>query len=423
MTSQPDPFATLTDLFTTPAAVSDVPEASVACEIEPRIECLLPGHLPVRAAVWFGPCAWALNADAGAAGLLRIEEDSIGLHCMADSVLPRPDREQDLGAAIELMAARCRRWAVVPAAEWDVVHLATAGFDRITILSGTDQAAVVAAYQLCKAFAALPDAMRLDLGVCFAGSAPSVAAETGSRLAETVHDQLGFEITIRESIHHIDASAAQSQACRFPHHPHGVDGVVADLHRGLAAASVESPALAAIEPEPSPALIEDSVPEPMIEVPPPPLVVADELLEPLSLDPPIERPECDLPIEQSDFESATEVEGLVGHVPGLMALPVGCPACPEVELAVDPGGRVHCLGRASALRQLQVASRWAADHHELLALACPGLLSDSVQEPSCHLFTPHPPELADLHGSDLQLHLLARVEVGSESTWYSCPLS
>ncbi|MAA51741.1 MAG: hypothetical protein CMJ41_01600 [Phycisphaerae bacterium] len=414
MTSQPDPFATLTDLFTTPAAVSDFPEAPVACEIEPRIECLLPGHLPVRAAVWFGPCAWALNADAGAAGLLRIEEDSIGLHCMADTVLPRPDREQALGAAIELMAARCRRWAVVPTADWDVVHLATAGFDRITILSGTDQAAVVAAYQLCKSFAALPDAVQLDLGVCFAGSTPSVAAETGSRLADTVHDQLGFEIAIRESLHHIDASAAQVQACRFPNHPHGIDGVVADLHRGLAAASAERPACAAVEPEPSPALLEDSVPEPMIDVPPPPLVVADELLQPLDLEPPIEQP---------DVEAEVDGDELTGHVPGLVALPVGCPACPEVELAVDTEGRVHCLGRTSALRQLQVASRWVTDHHELLALACPGLLSGSAQEPSCHLFTPHPPELADLHGSDLQLHLLTRVEVGSESTWYSCPLS
>lgn len=414
MTSQPDPFATLTDLFTTPVAGAEVLDAPKAIEVEPRIECLLPGHLPVRAAVWFGPCAWGLNADAGGVGLLRMEEDSIGLQCMADTVLPRPDQEHSLGAAIELMAARCRRWAVVPAAGWDVVHLATAGFDRITILSGTDQAAVVAAYQLCKSFSALPDAVQLDLGICFAGSPPSVAAETGSRLAETVRDQLGFEITIRESLHRIDASADQVQAGRFPHHPHGIDGVVADLHRGLAASAID-----ASDREDGPAVVgassvESGVPEPVIEVPPPPLVVADELLEPLELDPPFEE-DVDPP--------ATEPEGLVHHVADLVALPVGCPACPEVELAVDDEGRVHCLGRSSDLRQLQVAARWATDHRELLSLACPGLVSATVQEPCCHLFTSHPPELADLHGSDVRLHLLARIEVGTESTWYSCPLS
>ncbi|MEE2719406.1 MAG: hypothetical protein VX727_06450 [Planctomycetota bacterium] len=301
-----------------------------------------------------------------------------------------------------------------PCSGLDVVHLATAGFDRITILSGTDQAAVVAAYQLCKSFTALPGAVQLDLGICFAGSNPTVAGETGTRLAETVREQLGFELTIRESLHQIDAAGTQMQACRFPHHPHGVDGIVAELHRGLAAASADPPLPTAIEPELPPASIEESVPEPMIQVPPPPLVVADELLEPLDLDEPV------APTEPTSTVGEMQ---LAEHVPGLTMLPVGCPACSDVELAVDADGRLHCLGRESALRQLQVASRWAVEHHQLLALACPGSLSDSLLEPICHLFTSHPPDLADLHGSGLRLHLLTRVVVGSESTWYTCPLS
>lgn len=419
MSSQPDPFAALTDLFTTPATATAPPAEPDVVRIEPRIECLLPGHLPVRAAVWFGPCAWALNPDADAVGLLRIEEDSIGLQCMADAALPRPDQEQSLGASIERMAGPCRRWAVVPPAGWDVVHLATAGFDRITILSGTDQAAVVAAYQLCKAFTALPGAVQLDLGICFAGSDPTVAAETGTRLAETVREQLGFELAIRESLHQIDAAGSQVQACRFPHHPHGIDGVVAELHRGLAAATVDSPAPASTESMPP---VEQSVPEPVIQVPPPPLVVADELLEPLDLDEPVDSPEP-TPSPTRVSEVAVGAPGLAEHVTGLTALPVECPTCPDVELAVDGDGRLHCLGRESELRQLQVASRWAMEHHQLLALACPGSVAASPLEPTCHLFTSHPPDLADLHGSGLRLHLLTRVEVGSESTWFTCPLS
>jgi len=424
MTSQLDPFATLTDLFTTPASSSPAPAIPAAPEaamkIAPRIECLLPGHLPVRAAVWFGPCAWLLNQDADAGGLLRIEDDSTCLSCMSTSRLPDLGTGPTLPEAIEQMARHCRRWSVVPPTQWDAVHLATVGFDRITILSGTNQAAVVAAYQMCKTFTSLPGAVNVDLGICFAGSDEQTARETGARLVDTVREQLGFELALRGSLHRIDSGGADIQSCRCKHHEHGLDGLVSEIHRGIATAMSDQPG----EPGPdteTPVAIEpdrvlesacDAVPEPVVDMPPPPLVVTDDFAEPLDLDDP-----DPAPVAEPGSQHLAE------FVTGLSPLPVSSPTCPDVDLGVDPGGRIHCLSREANLRQLQVAARWVQDHHHLLCMACPSTLSASPVEPTCHLFTSHPPDLGDLHGSGIRLHLLTEVHVGSESTWFACPLS
>lgn len=423
MTSQQDPFTTLTDLFTTPLSTGSVSEPPVeparAMEITPRIECLVPGHLPVRAAVWFGPCAWSLNQDADAGGLLRIEDDSTCLSCMSTSRLPELGSGPSLSAAIERLARQCRRWSVVPPVHWDAVHLATVGFDRITILSGTNQAAVVAAYQMCKTFAGLPSAVQIDLGICFAGSDERTSHETGQRLADTVREQLGFELALRGSLHRIDSGGADVQSCRCDHHEHGLDGLVSDIHRGIATAMSDRPGepvssidTDAVDPAAVPKPSPTPVPEPMVEIPPPPLVVTDDLVEPLDLD----------DAEPRRIEEPAS-QHLAEFVTGLAPLPVSSPTCSDVDLGVDPSGRVHCLCREANLRQLRVAARWVLDHHHLLSLACPDTLVASPLEPTCHLFTSHPPDLSDLHGSGLRLHLLTQVRVGSESTWFACPLS
>lgn len=421
MTTQPDPFSALTDLFTTPSAAAAVVEPPRASTVTPRIECLIPGHLPVRAAVWLGPCTWALNPDADDAALLRIEDDSTCISLLSSTPLDQMDPTRSLAETIDRTAIRSRRWAIVPPMQWDAVHLATVGFDRITILSGTDQAAVVAAYQVCKTFAVLPGAVQLDLGICFAGSDGTTAEATGRRLADTVREQLGFELALRGHLHRIDDAGAQVQSSRCRSHEHGLDGLVSEIHRGLAATFAE-PA-EAFEPSPDESqnarelpVPSDSVPEPVLfDVPPPPLVIDEAESNPA------------VHVESESVEAASSPEvqerHLAEHVEGIDPLPVSSPTCPEIDLGVDSHGRVHCLCREPDLRQLRVVSRWVLEHHHILTLACPDRLSTSPLEPTCHLFTAHPPDLSDLHGSGLRLHLLTRVHVGRESTWFACPLS
>ncbi len=110
---------------------------------------------------------------------------------------------------------------------------------------------------------------------------------------------------------------------------------------------------------------------------------------------------------------------LASYVSGLEALPVRCPRHEEIEIAVDEKGQLHLLGEEGMLRQMQVVRRWAIEHRELLALALPKIRIDLSRPPHLHLFAEEPIAVADLHASDLRLHVLAPVKVGDQTGWYT----
>jgi hypothetical protein len=84
---------------------------------------------------------------------------------------------------------------------------------------------------------------------------------------------------------------------------------------------------------------------------------------------------------------------------------------------------VHLLGRADALRSMPVVAAWVRTHRELLSMACPGHHFDLAGRTVRHLFADEPLRLADLHASDLHLHVLAPVTVEGRTGWYAAPLN
>jgi hypothetical protein len=94
-----------------------------------------------------------------------------------------------------------------------------------------------------------------------------------------------------------------------------------------------------------------------------------------------------------------------------------------VELAVDSVGRLHLLGRENSLREMRLVENWARAHRELIAMACPQQPIDPGAKVTCHIFSPEPVSLADLHGADLRLHVLAPVQVNGQTGWYAAPLN
>ncbi len=115
---------------------------------------------------------------------------------------------------------------------------------------------------------------------------------------------------------------------------------------------------------------------------------------------------------------------LARFVAGLTALPVRPPDHERIELAVDERGRMHLLARESSLRELPVVEQWAHAHRELLAMACTQHRIDPAAGTAvCHVFTSEPATVADLHGSDWHLHVLAPVTLGDRTAWYSAPLN
>jgi len=114
---------------------------------------------------------------------------------------------------------------------------------------------------------------------------------------------------------------------------------------------------------------------------------------------------------------------LARFIEGLTPLPVRCPGHERLELAVDQAGRLHVIALEPHLRELAVVRSWARAHRELLGMACRGQLTDPAAEAVCHVVSDRPASLADLHGSDLRLHVLAPVTVEGKQGWYAAPLN
>ncbi|MEM6332249.1 MAG: hypothetical protein AAF823_02800, partial [Planctomycetota bacterium] len=138
-----------------------------------------------------------------------------------------------------------------------------------------------------------------------------------------------------------------------------------------------------------------------------------------------------------------------GHNP----LDPRCPRHPEVELLLDPAGRLHLLApptpsaQAAAERSAAAGSptqtpadpntallqaletrQWAVEHLDLLALAHRNLRFDRAAAPALHLFTttPHTATHLATHlgpAIHLRLHLLQHVTLGNQSTWLATPLT
>jgi len=124
-------------------------------------------------------------------------------------------------------------------------------------------------------------------------------------------------------------------------------------------------------------------------------------------------------------------------IPGGLALEARCPSQPHTQLALDSMGRLHLLHRhdsaegdpptpKEAIVELVAVRDWARQHRQLLQLTERGRRFDPEADPVLHLFT----DRADLSvnlvarlGELLKLHLLRDVAVGEERTFFCTPLS
>ncbi len=411
MTSHLDTYAALTALFTTSdtaevqVADHDAPPPTVVVPPRPRIECVVPGHLPVRAGVWFLPSAYRLAGEGNAGVLIQCEEDlaqltAFGIHGASG----------DRSTLLESLATQSRRWFLLPPNGVDPGAYASLGVDRITILTGTDQAAVVAAYQTIKSIVAGCGAEReqLDLGLFIAGSSDSAAAEAAERLAETSRQQLGCELTLRGSMHQLEAVDCSLHRDHV-HLEGGVGRLVSDIRHAIASASTSARDLPKSE-----------VPMPVVA--PPLAVVAEDEAPAPCIELPVGAPVQPVasPPEPSGDSTCDSLASCVGALTGL---PVRCPHHASIELAADAQGVVHVLGMFEELPAVLAVEAWARAHAELLSMACRDASIAIDMPPQAHIFAETVEELAALQGTPLRLHVLATVEVGPHRTRHATALS
>ena len=413
-----------------------------------RVEAVLLGHLPVRASIWVRQYASAVAGGMGRpVGLLRVgpEVSSVELVGPGSGELAAAGGEPagSLEAALRLAGGLTDRW-IVRVDETAEPGLAECGaVDEVTILTGADEAAVVASYRLVKSLAASWDkAFGEDggptLGLAIMGASGEQALAASEKLERAAEAFLNRAIRVTARVPKIGVSSA---ATLYRGNESGGAGELLNLLKGGAEAPLrivtadwrpsETPAeemLEAIEfeldgeqgdeagvegtelgeAEPDGAGVETGgTPEPAA-----PAVVTRAVSDVAGK--PIERAMGREPLRMAsaageviEAEEAEETaaapsaamgpagDAVRAHAGdasgaallGLTAIESRCPFAGGVELAADGEGRLHLIaserfgGEREAATQLLAASAWARAHLALLLRAEPALSQPTSDDP------------------------------------------
>jgi len=152
-----DPFDDLADLFLTPEDDGDRGEsareleaATPTPEALPPIAVAVAGHLPVSAGLWLSQLADRLARDHGPTGLVRFVAGQVHIEVFRAGTGHDVGDPLDLHDALRAGVALADRWIVVPEASVSSADVLRAAGDGLMLLTGADEAAVVAAYRLMK---------------------------------------------------------------------------------------------------------------------------------------------------------------------------------------------------------------------------------------------------------------------------------
>jgi len=339
------------------------------------VEALVLGHLPILAGAWAAQHARSLAKERGAAvALARLTADA----ATVQAVGPRPlldemSEQGSLDEAARFAGERCGGVCVRVDATSELDLAASPRVDRVTLLAGTDEASVVAAYRTLKglkdamgegAFAegGRPVAVRLMGG----GEDESRAAE--ERLRRVAQAFLEMEIEFLPPAPRIDAGAG------------------ATLYSGPGTSEGENRF------------------EPFLAM----LARADR--------------EDDA---QTETSSTAEPEAAAGPTlserVGLTPLGLACPVAPEIELAADSAGGLHLLGVGAASADALVAAEGWAEANRALVGAAAGLPAGFGI--TARVLTSEPARDRRLLDGRFRVDLLIEMRVGADAAWRCVPLN
>lgn len=415
LNEQPGQPSVLKELKPTPSA------APMATKTE--VEVLLVGHLPVLGSAWVLQYAKHVAQRTGMpVGLVRLSggEASIDLTLPPSQVPPQTGPMPSIAEAVRFVAGRTGRWIVRLDENADRTTAADAAMsiraaDRVTVLTSADEAAIVGCYRVIKTLE--PGESTPHLHVAVMGAQPDRAEEAAAKLSRAAEKFLNSTVTSEACGAKITPGSSVSV---YRGRPNATHADLISLLRGGPAPS-ESPRPAAefepiLEAEP----IDESVNEAdaligrgEVLVEPTPSILGEPAREAVSLPvAPVVAPQPRIEPKPAEAvalaASAIETRGLARHLTNLDSLATRCPYAPEVELAVDPGGRLHLIARSAAdpgatLGALTTAKAWAEAHGSLMSMAHPTLRNASA---ICHLMTDVPKNVRRLGDTDLKLHLL-----------------
>lgn len=383
-----------------------------------EVELLLVGHLPVLGSAWVLQYAKHVAQHAGTpVGLIRLSggEATVDLTLPPSEVPPQSGPMPSIAEAVRYVAQRTGRWIVRLDESADRATAADAASsiriaDRITVLTGADEAAVVGCYRVIKTLEPGEATPRLHVAVM--GSNPARAEEAAGKLSRAAEKFLKSRVTSEACSAKITPGSSVNVYRGRPNAGHAE--LIALLRGGPAPTETAMPPAETIDLHDAELLdasgdvvaeqqIEETV-EPAVEVAP------ERVAHPTAAPIAIAEPQAEVRAKVKAAEPAMKPEprGLARHLGSLESLSSKCPYAPDVELAIDTEGRLHLIARVSGdpgatLGSLTTAKSWAEAHASLMSLAHPRLQFPNAV---CHLMTSEPKSVRRLGDSDLRLHLL-----------------
>ena len=397
-------YDTLAELFLGDDRAAAEPDAPAPGRPRPApepgpgpIEGLVLGHLPVLASAWVQQYARHLSGERGGpVGLLRLRAGEAQLDLVAGRGQP-PRPFDTLEQAIQEAAREAVAWVLRVDQTTEPRLPELKGLGSVTLLTGADEAAVVAAYTALKNLVKPSnDDEGPELRVAIMGAGPEKAAEASAKLERAAAVFIGRPVRIAQCIARIGGKAS-TVLFRGPW-----AGTVDQAIAMMGTARSRAPRSEPVEPETSPKL-------------PPPA-------SPTRPEPVVSR------LGRLHAGPANGVCGpLAGHIAGLKGIDITCPYAAGVEFALDESGVMHLLGRLETtdLAGLLAAAAWVQAHHGLLRMALaaqvPGFRGTDAAV--LHLFTDDARRVRALGDSPVRLHLLARAETAGGIAWLSSPLN
>jgi len=377
----------------------------------PWLEAVILGHLPVRAPIWVKQyAAYRARSLGGTVGLIRVRGG------VAQAELVGEPAKHPLASERALASLASASACIVHVEELDEPALAKLGLlDAVTLLSGADEAAVVACYRALRSLASAPEHPRLR--VAWMGAYPESAQRAMDRLARTCEAFLSTPLEAAGVIRQVDSGrTVQLAPIELPD---GIDGTLEAIValRETQASDAEStsptrtPAAFAREP--------DTDPYPQIELDEAARLGAAATPERVAVG-----------FGKADDEAAPESRDTVSTIAGMTALPLRCPDAPGVEFASDEHARIWLLSGSfgdapidESVRDLTVARSWAIKHAELLALALAGrALAPGEEGPPARLITDRPRLARAIVGGEFEVCAAGLVTVAGKTGWACLPL-
>lgn len=401
----------------------------------PAVELVILGHLPVRASLWVRQYAClAARKRSETVALIRTSGSSVAVDVITghQSAEIEPTDSIEDGVTIARHAAARLILRVDETVEPEVLE--RAGVDEVTILTGADEAAVVASYRLIKSLVStLEDRVDPESGprvrVAVMGNPGEDIAQARQKIERACRAFLGRPIEVLDASGRIDATGTTT-VCRAE----GEDATARVLDAVLGGAEI---APAPIAPNAALRLTDDDLPE-MPEIVVRPIartpVAEPESIAPAPVVPPAAQPApAESPAVESPLARVFRREPLAELVEGLSSIEARCPSAGTVEFACDDGGHLHALttddaGAGEGVSRLLVASAWARANLPLLIRA-ETRVSIPADDPRAdsgvvlHLLCREPSLARAVLDTEVLVYALASVNVRGEELAVATPLN